>query len=344
MAAVVVVGLVLHFAFSDSAASSSASLADPSKDAIALAQQRLTRLRQIAATGPAREAVMKQVSAILPTASTGSFRRATAAEAQATLLEIARRIGKDEQIDVRGGELGAPKAFGDYGLVSATITFECHIEQLVNFLADLSRVPELIVPSEERITSGNRKIRRWACAWCWQAWLRRNSFPKRKVWRGFETEAHCAERVSARGPRGHRMAGARPLGRRAGAAAEPFAGRDKTGSAAASETRAEAGSGAARPNIGRRDQRLVFERPESERGRGSAEGGTTQADAAAAGRVMASWGCPAGPKPSWPKKPERPAERFMRAIRSANSRSFRWIRRTSYSTGMASRSRARSRI
>ena len=157
MAVVVLVGLVLHFAFSDSAASSNASLADPSKDAIALAQQRLARLRQIAATGPARDAVLKQVSSDLADREHGIIQAPTAAEAQATLLEIARRIGKDEQIDVRGGELGAPKAFGDYGLVSATITFECHIEQLVNFLADLSHVPELIVPSEERITSGNAK-------------------------------------------------------------------------------------------------------------------------------------------------------------------------------------------
>jgi hypothetical protein len=157
MAVVVVIGLILRFAFSDSPATSSASLSDPSKDGIALAQQRLNRLRQIAATGPAREAVLKQISNDLANRERGMIQAPTAAEAQATLLEIARRIGKDEQIDVRGGELGAPKAFGDYGLVSATVTFECHIEQLVNFLADLSHVPELIVPSEERITSGNAK-------------------------------------------------------------------------------------------------------------------------------------------------------------------------------------------
>ncbi len=31
------------------------------------------------------------------------------------------------------------------------------MEQIVNFLADLSREPELVVPSEERIASGNPK-------------------------------------------------------------------------------------------------------------------------------------------------------------------------------------------
>ena len=73
------------------------------------------------------------------------------------LLEIARRVGKGEDIDVRGGDFGAPKVFGEYGLVFATVTFECHIEQLVNFLADLTHQTELIVPSEERITSGSAK-------------------------------------------------------------------------------------------------------------------------------------------------------------------------------------------
>ena len=61
------------------------------------------------------------------------------------------------QLDIRGGDFGAPKVFGEYGLVYSTVTFECHIEQLVNFLADLSQAPELIVPSEERILSANQK-------------------------------------------------------------------------------------------------------------------------------------------------------------------------------------------
>ena len=67
-------------------------------------------------------------------------------------------MGKANEVDVRSGEFAAPKAFGEYGIVYATITFDCHIEQLLNFLADLTREPELIVPSEERITTvGNAK-------------------------------------------------------------------------------------------------------------------------------------------------------------------------------------------
>jgi hypothetical protein len=115
------------------------------------------KLRQIAATVPAREAVLKQASADLADRERGMIQADTAPQAQAALLEVARRVGKTEQIDVRGGEFGAPKPFGDYGMVYATVTFECHIEQLVNFLADLSQQPELVVPSEERVTAGNPK-------------------------------------------------------------------------------------------------------------------------------------------------------------------------------------------
>jgi hypothetical protein len=148
---------VLYFVFPNNGGTTGVSAPAVNRDNIALAQQRLTRLRQIAATVPAREAVLKQTSADLAGRERGMIQADTAPQAQAALLEIARRLGKDEQIDLRGGDFGAPKAFGDYGLVYATVTFECHVEQLVNFLADLSREPEIIVPSEERITTGNPK-------------------------------------------------------------------------------------------------------------------------------------------------------------------------------------------
>jgi hypothetical protein len=156
LAAGLVLSAVLYYGFPNS--SPTVGVAAPSvQDNTALAQQRLVRLRQVAATLPAREAVLKQTSSDLADRERGIIQADTAPQAQAALLEIARRPGKDEQIDLRGGDFGAPKAFGDYGLVYATVTFDCHVEQLVNFLADLSREPELVVPSEERITSGNAK-------------------------------------------------------------------------------------------------------------------------------------------------------------------------------------------
>jgi hypothetical protein len=128
-----------------------------SADSVELAQQRAARLRQIAALVPAREAVMKQVSSDLADREKGMIRADTAAQAQAAVGEVAVRVGKANQIDVRGGDFPAPKTFGEYGVVYTTVTFECHIEQLVNFLADLSHQPELVVPSDERITASQAK-------------------------------------------------------------------------------------------------------------------------------------------------------------------------------------------
>lgn len=161
MAAALAVYAVIYFGFPAGAGSGSSSssgiLSGGNEDTLALGRQRLARLRQLAATVPVREAMLKQTSADLAARERGTIQADTAAQAQASLLEIARRLGKNEMIDVRGGDFGAPKVFGDYGLVYATITFECRIEQLVNLLADFSQEPELVAPSEERISSGNPK-------------------------------------------------------------------------------------------------------------------------------------------------------------------------------------------
>ena len=116
-------------------------------------RQRLALLRQTAAALPVREALLKQTDSDLADRERGMIQADTAAQAQAELVETARRVGKTNDLDVRNSDFGAPKTFGDYGLVYATVTFDCHVEQLLNFLADLTREPELIVPSEERITS-----------------------------------------------------------------------------------------------------------------------------------------------------------------------------------------------
>jgi hypothetical protein len=156
LAAGLLVSAILYYGFPAQTTSSPAKAIiaqDP-----ALARQRLAYLRQVATTIPAREAVLKQTSSDLASRETGGILQAdTTPQGEAALLEIARRVGKDEQLDVRGGDFGTPKVFGDYALVYATVTFECHIEQLVNFLADLAKQPELIAPSEEHITSGNAK-------------------------------------------------------------------------------------------------------------------------------------------------------------------------------------------
>ena len=159
IAPVVLLAIVLRFALPDETA---APAGNSDSGSIALTRQRAMRLRQLIATTPAREAALKQATADLADRERSVLQADTAAQAQAQLLEVARRVGKAEEIDVRGGDFGAPKTVGEYGLVYTTITFECRVEQLVNFLAGLSKQPELIVPAEERITSNNPKEKKMA--------------------------------------------------------------------------------------------------------------------------------------------------------------------------------------
>ncbi|HVV46215.1 MAG TPA: hypothetical protein VHC72_13470 [Bryobacteraceae bacterium] len=133
----------------------------PTSAAVAMStdqlQQRVARLRQTAASLPVREALLKQTDADLADRERGVIQAGTAAEAQSEVLQTAQRIGKTNEIDVHSGDFPAPRAFGDYGIVYTSISFDCHIEQLLNFLADLTRDPQLIVPSEEHITATNPK-------------------------------------------------------------------------------------------------------------------------------------------------------------------------------------------
>jgi hypothetical protein len=182
------VGLVaaalLRLVFPDSP-STSVVATNASADSTALARERLTRLRSIAATVPAREATMKQTSTDLAARERGIIQADTAPEAQAALLQAVRRIGSNDGIDVRGGEFGQPKLFGDYGLVYTAVTFECHIEQLVNFLADLSRAPELAAPSEERIVATNPKDKTMSVRMVMAGVVAKKLIPEKKGLAGF---------------------------------------------------------------------------------------------------------------------------------------------------------------
>jgi hypothetical protein len=123
------------------------------------AEKRLVRYRQSAATADAREAALKRVNAVLADREKGIIRADTAAQAQAQLLQVVRRIGKAQApaIDLRSTELGQTQPFGAYGQTSVSVTFECRIEQLVNLLADLTAQPELVAPADLRISSGDRR-------------------------------------------------------------------------------------------------------------------------------------------------------------------------------------------
>jgi hypothetical protein len=127
---------------------------------VAAAEKKLARFRQLAATVDVREAGARRAAAALADREKGIIQAATAAQAQAQLLQVVRRIGKAQAppIELRSVELGQVQPIGTaYGQTSVSVTIECRIEQLVNLLADLTAQPELLAPSDLRISSGDPK-------------------------------------------------------------------------------------------------------------------------------------------------------------------------------------------
>jgi hypothetical protein len=139
-------------------------LADRSPEVVAvsesapMAEKRLERLRQIAATVPGKETLLKQASGELASREKGMLKAETSAQAQAQLQELLHKVGASNGIDIRGVEDARIKPFGnDYGEVSVTVRFTCLIEQLVNLLAALANEPELLSTEQIQITGGPDK-------------------------------------------------------------------------------------------------------------------------------------------------------------------------------------------
>ena len=121
-------------------------------ESVPMAEKRLERLRQIAATVPGKESLMKLAAAELDTREKGMLKAETSAQAQAQLQELLHKVGAANGIDIRGLEDMRIKPFGnDYGEASVTVRFNCLIEQLVNLLAALANEPELLSTSQIQV-------------------------------------------------------------------------------------------------------------------------------------------------------------------------------------------------
>lgn len=139
---------------------SSAPVVSAVGDSTALTETRLEKLREAAASVPAREDVLKKVTAERALREKGILKAATAAQAQAKVMEIIRRLASQENpaIEIRATELEGVKPLGDdYGEVSVAVQIDCKIDQLVNLLAALPAQEELIAASDLRVISSNSK-------------------------------------------------------------------------------------------------------------------------------------------------------------------------------------------
>lgn len=124
------------------------------------AEKRLKSLRRLAGAVPAREEIDRRFSAELLGREKGLINAETPAQAQAQMLQIVRRVAQLQKppMPIGGSDFSAVRAFGEaYGEVGVTVTSDCGIEQIVNFLADLSHQPELLSVTSLQLGAANPK-------------------------------------------------------------------------------------------------------------------------------------------------------------------------------------------
>ena len=158
-AAVVLGGLYYWYSNSSPSSSGGAKISAP-VDSVDRSEKRLAMLRKQAALLPGKQAVLKQVSLELAQREKGLIPGDTAEQAQAQLLQIVKRVALQQTYPLEVGqvELGRPRPFGAaYGQVSVSITVNCRIDELVNYLAALSAQPELTATEEIRFGTSNPK-------------------------------------------------------------------------------------------------------------------------------------------------------------------------------------------
>ena len=157
--ALVVIGAIYWFTSPPSSTTAPVAATTESVDRL---EQRLAKMRQAAATVPAKEHILKQVNGELAQREKGLIQADTAAQAEARLVQILREVAKNQQppIDIRQIEQGPVKPYGDaYGAISVSITMDCRTDQLTNFMAFLTAQPELIATEEMRIGTANPKFK-----------------------------------------------------------------------------------------------------------------------------------------------------------------------------------------
>lgn len=149
----------LYFAYTLWPESSSAPVTADA-ETVGMAEQRLAKLRDIAASAPAKQDVLKNVSSELNQREAGLIRAETVAQAQALVVTKVRELMLQEApaIELRSTEIGAIELVDDaYGLAPMTLNFECRLEQLINLLAAIEALPELITTRDYQISAANAK-------------------------------------------------------------------------------------------------------------------------------------------------------------------------------------------
>jgi Tfp pilus assembly protein PilO len=119
-------------------------------------EMQLQRLRAKEAQIPAKQGLMKDLEGQMKTREKGLIIADTLPQAQAILAQSVRQVARQEGFDLRGVSIAQPSIYGgEYGQIAVQITADCRIEQVVNFLADLTKRPELMATEDLRISLGS---------------------------------------------------------------------------------------------------------------------------------------------------------------------------------------------
>lgn len=154
----VAVILLVRFVFLGDSSGSSPAAAVTAADTIPAAEKRLEKVRQVASTVPGKVELVKEARADLAEREKGVLKADTEAQAQAQLLELVQGIARSNGIDARGmQEFRDQPISDDYGEIWTTVSFNCSIDQLVNFLTSLGNQPQILATHDIHINGGSDK-------------------------------------------------------------------------------------------------------------------------------------------------------------------------------------------
>src|ERR1035437_7757390 len=104
-----------------------------------MAERKLDKYGAVARTAEVRRAEAASVNARLQEAERGLLTSETTALASAELQQLAKQLTAAESIDIRSNDfLPAKPAGGEYMQVPLGLQFQCRLDQLINFLTDIS--------------------------------------------------------------------------------------------------------------------------------------------------------------------------------------------------------------
>ena len=124
------VALLLILGFTYFSGDSAAPAVVGAVDSIPAAEKRLAPLRDVAALVPGKDEAVRKVRAELDAREKGIIQAETAAQAQAQLLQIIRRVARAQNppVDIRNTEIGQVKPYADaYGEVAVAVSLDMRI-------------------------------------------------------------------------------------------------------------------------------------------------------------------------------------------------------------------------